>query len=324
MTVGCSVHRGLACLVLVLTTCSNAEPTPGGAGPAGPAPGQAPGGAPPAPGAPPSQPPAPPAPPLPPPPAAIQLTALGANGTVGLDWTRDSSARSYRIYWSNTPGVTPATGQRLESNEPALVHRGLTNGTKYYYLVAVVSGEGGEGKLSNEVEATPGGEWALEHLGAGDFDDVVTGARVARLPIGKRLHILLFPEGYLAGRDARVPRPRCPQPHPAEQRRRPLGQGGARPRALLEIPGSLRGLVPAARLRRAHRRRHDRLRRRQHRRGRPDVGRPRRRRRGRLPLPAGRRLTQLRRRVPAVRSRRAGGPGSADTPAPARTRPTAP
>jgi hypothetical protein len=148
---------------------------------------------------PPSQPPAPPTPPLPPPPAAIQLTALGANGTVGLDWTRDSSARSYRIYWSNTPGVTPATAQRLESTEPAFVHRGLTNGMKYHYLVAVVNGEGGEGKLSNEVEATPGGEWALEHLGAGDFDDVVTGARVARLPIGKRLHILLFPEGYLAG-----------------------------------------------------------------------------------------------------------------------------
>jgi hypothetical protein len=85
---------------------------------------------------------------------------------------------------------------RLESTEPALVHRGLTNGTAYYYIVVVVT-DAGEGKRSNEAKATPGGEWVLEELGAGDFNDVLTGARVARVPIEKRVQILLLPEGYL-------------------------------------------------------------------------------------------------------------------------------
>ena len=40
--------------------------------------------------------------------------------------------------------------------------------------------------LSNEAMATPGGEWALEVLGSGDFDDIETGARVPRLPIERR------------------------------------------------------------------------------------------------------------------------------------------
>ena len=139
---------------------------------------------------------APPPPAPPPPPGQIALIALAANGTVGLDWTRDSSATAYRIYWSNSPGVTPATGQRLESTEPSFVHRGVTNGMTYHYVVAVVT-DAGEGKLSNPASATPGGEWALEELGAGDFNDVVTGGRIARLPIDRRIHILLLPEGYL-------------------------------------------------------------------------------------------------------------------------------
>ena len=207
MAVGSSRLRllaGVGALVL-LGTCGSSEVEPQGGGSPGPgsggAPGAAPGGGPIDPTSPPSPPPGPSAPPAPPPPAppgTIQLSALGANGTIGLDWTRDSSARGYRIYWSTSPGVTPASGQRLESSEPAFVHRGLANGTKHYYVV-----EAGDGKLSNEAEATPGGEWALEELGAGDFTDVVTGGRVARLPIEKRLHILLFPEGYLAG-DLRV------------------------------------------------------------------------------------------------------------------------
>ena len=84
-----------------------------------------------------------------------------------------------------------------KSPEPSFVHRALTNGTRYHYVVAVVT-DAGEGKLSNEAQATPGGEWVLEVLGSGDFDDIATGARVARLPIERRIHILLLPDGYLA------------------------------------------------------------------------------------------------------------------------------
>jgi hypothetical protein len=145
-----------------------------------------------------ASPPSPPTVPPPPSPDQIALTALGANGTVGLDWTRDSAATGYRIYWSTTPNVNPATAQKLDSAEPSFVHRGLTNGTRYHYKVAVVTAAG-EAKLSNEVMATPGGEWVLEVLGSGDFDDIETGARVPRLPIERRVQVLLLAEGYLAG-----------------------------------------------------------------------------------------------------------------------------
>jgi hypothetical protein len=127
--------------------------------------------------------------------SGVTLEAIGANGTVGLDWTRVPGADGYRVYWSMTPGVTPMNGQMLESTEPSLVQRGLTNGTPYYYVVVALSG-GNAGQPSAEATATPHGQWALEQLGSGDFDDVVTGERVAKIPIAKRVHILLFAEGY--------------------------------------------------------------------------------------------------------------------------------
>ncbi len=65
-------------------------------------------------------------------------------------------------------------------------------------MVAVVTAAG-EGKLSNEAEATPGGEWALEELGAGDFMDVATGGRVRAAADREAAAHLLLPEGYLAG-----------------------------------------------------------------------------------------------------------------------------
>ena len=174
-------------------------------------------------------------------PGAIQLSALGANGTIGLDWTRDSSAARLPDLLVEQPGrepdQRPAARQRRAGLRPPRADQ--------RHDLPLRRGGGdrsGEGKVSSEAQATPGGEWALEELGAGDFTDVVTGGRVARLPIEKRLHILLFPEGYLAGGAGRVPRPRHPQPHPAQQRRRPLGQGGVRPRPLQQAPRGVRGL----------------------------------------------------------------------------------
>jgi hypothetical protein len=127
----------------------------------------------------------------------VGLIAVAANTTIGLDWPRVDGASSYRIYWSTSAGVNPATASSFTSTEPATVHRGLTNGTTYYYVVRAVTATG-EVPVSNEVSETPEGEWVLEQLGAGDFDDVVSGGRVPRLPIANRVHILLLPEGYLS------------------------------------------------------------------------------------------------------------------------------
>jgi hypothetical protein len=130
------------------------------------------------------------------------LTVIAANTTVGLDWLRVADASKYRVYWATTPGVSTGS-EVLESTEPAMVHRGLVNGTAYYYAVAAVTAAG-EGALSAEASATPGGEWVLEELGAGDFDDVTSGGRVSRLAVKDRIHILLLGEGYLATEMAKL------------------------------------------------------------------------------------------------------------------------
>jgi hypothetical protein len=131
-------------------------------------------------------------------PGDVQLTTLAANGTIGLDWSRVRGATGYRLYWSNTAGVTPQSGTAIDIAEPAYVHRGLENGSAYHYVVTAVL-PGGEGPASPEASAMPQGEWVLEHLGTGDFDDVLTGERVPRVPIDKRVQVFLLPEGYLQG-----------------------------------------------------------------------------------------------------------------------------
>ena len=127
----------------------------------------------------------------------LSLSAIPANTTVGLEWPRVPGATSYRVYWSTAPGVGTQAAMYFDSAEPATVHRGLTNGTTYYYVVTATTATG-EGPASNEVSETPQGEWVLEELGAGDFSDVLTGGRVPRIPVENRVHILLLAEGYLS------------------------------------------------------------------------------------------------------------------------------
>lgn len=131
-------------------------------------------------------------------PSAITLTAVSANQTVGLDWPRIAGATGYRVYWSMTAGVTPMSGQAIDVVEPGYVHRALTNGSAYYYVITSLLASG-EGPLSTEATATPGGDWTLEVLGAGDFVDVSTGERVPQVPLAQRIHVLLLAEGYLEG-----------------------------------------------------------------------------------------------------------------------------
>jgi hypothetical protein len=131
------------------------------------------------------------------PPGAFDLTAIGANTTVGLEWNAIAGAESYNVYWSASAGVTKETGQRVSVAAPNWVHRGLTNGSAVHYIVTSVSG-GSESSPSSEASATPAGEWVLEEFGTGITLDVRTGSTLTKIPIEKRLHILLFGEGYTA------------------------------------------------------------------------------------------------------------------------------
>jgi hypothetical protein len=131
------------------------------------------------------------------PPGAFDLVAIGANTTIGLEWNAISGAESYNVYWSANPGVTTQTGQRVPVTAPNWVHRGLTNGSAIHYVVTAISG-GSEGAPSSEASATPAGEWVLEEFGTGVVLDVRSANTLPKIPIEKRLHILLFGEGYTA------------------------------------------------------------------------------------------------------------------------------
>ena len=128
-------------------------------------------------------------------PAPEGLSAVSGNGTVGLEWTPVVGASSYNVYWSNASGVTPGSGQAVAGASRGFVHRGLSNGSTYYYVVTAVTASG-ESPASSQISATPSGEWALEQLGTGDFASITGTCPVSPIPIASRIHVLLYPEGY--------------------------------------------------------------------------------------------------------------------------------
>lgn len=69
-------------------------------------------------------------------------------------WDAISGATSYNIYWGTAPGVTKATGTKIEGATNPYTQNDLTTGTPYYYIVTAVFSLG-EGPASSEVTAYP-------------------------------------------------------------------------------------------------------------------------------------------------------------------------
>lgn len=128
--------------------------------------------------------------------AQLLATALAANRSVGIEWNVVAGATAYKVYFAEGAAPTSAsTSAEVKAPHASFVHRSLINGTVYHYAVSAIVG-GRESKPSPAVMATPSGEWVLEEMGDGQFDDVSTGKLVARVPLAKRVHLLLFAEGY--------------------------------------------------------------------------------------------------------------------------------
>jgi fibronectin type 3 domain-containing protein len=88
----------------------------------------------------------------PPPTAPTGLTAIAGNAQVALNWSASSGATSYNVKRSTTSG-----GPYTTVSSPTVTNytnTGLTNGTKYYYVVSAVSAAG-ESVNSAQVNATP-------------------------------------------------------------------------------------------------------------------------------------------------------------------------
>jgi hypothetical protein len=128
--------------------------------------------------------------------AMLTATALAANQSVGVEWNAVEGATAYKVYFAEGAAPTLASmSVEVKAPHAAFVHRALKNGTAYHYAVSAIVG-GQESKRSPEAEATPSGEWVLEELGDGQFEDVSTGKLAPRVPLAKRIHVLLFAEGY--------------------------------------------------------------------------------------------------------------------------------
>jgi len=53
----------------------------------------------------------------------------------GINWSGVGGARGYTVYWSTHPDITPTNGTPIDTRQPTLEHRGLANGTTYYYII---------------------------------------------------------------------------------------------------------------------------------------------------------------------------------------------
>jgi 6-phosphogluconolactonase (cycloisomerase 2 family) len=90
----------------------------------------------------------------------MTLAPTGVSATPGirqnaLSWTATTGATSYNVYWSNTPGVSVATGTKIAGiGTNAYTHTILTAGTPYYYIITAVNA-GGESAASAEVSGIP-------------------------------------------------------------------------------------------------------------------------------------------------------------------------
>ncbi len=89
-----------------------------------------------------------------PPATPTGLTATTGNAQVALSWTASSGASSYNVYRGTTAGGESTTPLTLGVSTASYTDSAVTNGTKYYYVVAAVNAYGTSAK-SSEVSATP-------------------------------------------------------------------------------------------------------------------------------------------------------------------------
>ena len=99
----------------------------------------------------------------------INIITSAADSKTTISWDQVENASSYSCYWANSSGVTKVSGNKIENVTSPYVHKNLTNGTVYYYVLTTVN-ENGESNESNEVTARPTASTALDTDGDGLTD----------------------------------------------------------------------------------------------------------------------------------------------------------
>jgi glycosidase len=85
--------------------------------------------------------------------AASGLQADAGNAQVSLSWNSAADAASYAVYRSPVSGG--GYTWVANTNTPAYMDTGVTNGRRYYYIVRTYDAAGNEGPSSQEVSALP-------------------------------------------------------------------------------------------------------------------------------------------------------------------------
>ncbi|MDX2469070.1 MAG: hypothetical protein QNL04_00680, partial [SAR324 cluster bacterium] len=86
-------------------------------------------------------------------PAPILLALSGNNKTL-INFTKIQGAKSYNLYWSERPGITPRNATKVAGIGSNHIHKNLKNGKNYYYVIAAVNAQG-EGEWSDETAVMP-------------------------------------------------------------------------------------------------------------------------------------------------------------------------
>lgn len=85
--------------------------------------------------------------------APTEVTTTAGIRQVTVQWKAVTEASSYNLYWSEIPGVSLKTGTKIADVSNPYVHKDLTNGATYYYILTAVNTYGESGK-SDEVAIT--------------------------------------------------------------------------------------------------------------------------------------------------------------------------
>ena len=85
-------------------------------------------------------------------PGSLTITPVSAQ--LAISWSTVSTATSYNLYWSTTPGVSKANGTKITSVASPYVQSALVNGTPYYYVLTAVNSIG-ESVESAQATGTP-------------------------------------------------------------------------------------------------------------------------------------------------------------------------
>lgn len=79
---------------------------------------------------------------------------VSGNGQATASWNASAGAASYNLYWSTAPGVTTSTGTKVAGVASPYVQAGLTNGTRYYFILTAENASG-ESAPTGEVSVIP-------------------------------------------------------------------------------------------------------------------------------------------------------------------------